>query len=103
MPTTPERIEQLRRMWNRAGPQERKQIEAVMLATGVRFAPGGLPPGRDPGVAIPKSLPPGWSPEMEKQYKEYRRGGSAGPPGQSSLWAKEFEQRTITELRARAK
>jgi 8-oxo-dGTP pyrophosphatase MutT (NUDIX family) len=39
-----------------------------------------------------------FSPEMEQQYKEYRRGGAAGPPNNRTLWAKEFEARLRKQL-----
>lgn len=39
-----------------------------------------------------------WNPEMEKQYKEYRRGGAAGPPEKRDLWAAQFEERLRRDI-----
>jgi hypothetical protein len=40
----------------------------------------------------------GWTPDMEAQYKEWRRGGAAGPPDNRTLWAPQFEERLKTEI-----
>jgi hypothetical protein len=66
-------------------------------------AHGWKPPSLQTGEAppSPSSAPPQWSPEMEKQYKEYRRGGAAGPAADRTLWTSEFEARLKKDLGSR--
>jgi hypothetical protein len=52
-----------------------------------------------PSSPSPSSAASQWPPEMEKQYKEYRRGGAAGPPDNRTLWTKQFEQRLKSGLK----
>jgi hypothetical protein len=40
----------------------------------------------------------GFSSEMERQYREWRRGGAAGPSHARTLWAEQFEKRLKKDL-----
>ena len=42
-----------------------------------------------------------WTPQMQAQYKEFKRGGSDGPVGDGSKWLKEFSDRLIKELQGK--
>jgi hypothetical protein len=35
---------------------------------------------------------------MERQYREWRRGGAAGPSHARTLWAEQFEKRLKKDL-----
>jgi hypothetical protein len=58
-----------------------------------------------PITEIPHGMPPlpgapkiEFTPEMETQYRDWRRGGAAGPPTERTRWAEQFEQRLREEL-----
>lgn len=57
-------------------------------------------PASPPASPLAKKLTsrPGWTPQMETQYREWRRGGAAGPPENRELWSPQFEERLRAEL-----
>jgi hypothetical protein len=78
-----------------------KEEIAKMIAAFAGGQKTGAPARQEPAIAAGAGSGgpyAHWTPEMHKQYAEFTRGGSAGPPGEGSKWLNEFSERVKREL-----
>jgi len=80
-----------------------ESINPVNTGERINFQSAGARRVRpEPPAPLPERAPAreGMTPDMEAQYRDWRRGGAAGPPDNRTLWAPQFEERLRQELGA---
>jgi hypothetical protein len=84
----------------------RERINPANTGERINFQSAGARRVRpEPAAPLPERAPAreGMTPDMEAQYRDWRRGGAAGPPDNRMLWAPQFEERLRQELGATKK